>query len=44
MKSLNAVTLKTKYQADLVVQWDNFNERTIEMLTKMIFSKTINQA
>jgi uridine kinase len=34
----------TKYQADLVVQWDNYNERTIEMLTKMIFSKTTNQA
>ena len=26
----------TKYQADLVVQWDNYNERTIDMLTKMI--------
>jgi len=34
----------TKYQADLVVQWDNYNERTIDMLTKMIFSKTTNQA
>lgn len=28
----------TKYQADLVVQWDNFNERTIDMLTRMIRS------
>ena len=28
----------TKYQADLVVQWDNFNDRTIDMLTKMIRS------
>ncbi|MEI6398735.1 MAG: uridine kinase [Pseudomonadota bacterium] len=28
----------TKYQADLVVQWDNFNDRTIDMLTKMIHS------
>lgn len=26
----------TKYQADLVVQWDLFNERTIGMLAKMI--------
>lgn len=26
----------TKYQADLVVQWDNYNERTIDMLTTMI--------
>jgi uridine kinase len=28
----------TKYQADLVVHWDNFNDRTIDMLTKMIRS------
>jgi len=28
----------TKYQADLVVQWDNFNDRTIDMMTKMIHS------
>lgn len=28
----------TKYQADLVVQWDNYNDRTIDMLTKMIHS------
>jgi uridine kinase len=26
----------TKYQADLVVHWDNYNERTIHMLAKMI--------
>lgn len=26
----------TKYQADLVVHWDIFNERTIDMLAKMI--------
>jgi uridine kinase len=29
----------TKHLADLVVHWDNFNERTIDMLTKMILSK-----
>jgi uridine kinase len=30
----------TKHLADLVVQWDNYNDRTIEMLTKMVFSIT----
>jgi len=34
----------TKYLADLVVQWDNYNDRTIEMLTKMIFSKSMGLA
>jgi len=29
----------TKHLADLVVHWDNFNERTIDMLTKMILRK-----
>ena len=30
----------TKYLADLVVQWDNYNDRTVDMLTNMILSKT----
>lgn len=30
----------TKQLADLVVHWDNYNERTIDMLTKMILSKS----
>lgn len=30
----------TKFVADLVVQWDHFNERTLDMLTKMILSKS----
>jgi uridine kinase len=28
----------TKYQADIVVQWDQYNDRTIDMLSRMIQS------
>lgn len=32
----------TKCQADLVVHWDRYNERTIDMLTKMIRASVIS--
>jgi uridine kinase len=34
----------TKHLADLVVHWDNYNERTVDMLTNMILSKTSAKA
>jgi uridine kinase len=34
----------TKHLADLVVHWDNFNERTLDMLTKMILTKATIRA
>ena len=34
----------TKHLADLVVHWDNYNERTVDMLTNMILSKTTSNS
>jgi uridine kinase len=34
----------TKHLADLVVHWDNYNERTLTMLTHMILTKTAAKA
>lgn len=34
----------TKQLADLVVHWDQYNERTVDMLTKMILSKSSSKA
>jgi uridine kinase len=34
----------TKHLADLVVHWDNYNERTVTMLTHMILTKTAPKA
>jgi uridine kinase len=34
----------TKHLADLVVHWDNYNERTLTMLTNMILTKTAAKA
>jgi uridine kinase len=34
----------TKFQSDLVVHWDNFNDKTIEMLSMMIQGTVKNRA